>query len=180
MRNKKECPAVDQPTVEEKPVVKRGRKPKKAAETSGSKVVAGAVVSPKVKKVVGRTKEGRLQKMNAEIEALMKKRDALFEECSAVSFKLNGMIENTKSLTMLLSAFNALTDKGDVKFEKPEKGTDYWYVRPMPTLKRFEVISCQWHDRTSDHYRYCKGNVFLDEDICNSVCVAMNEMLSEL
>ena len=123
---------------------------------------------------------GRLQKINMEIETLTKKRDALLEECSIASYKLDRMLDNFKFFPMLLSAFNALTDKGVVKLEKPEKGTDYWYIIALPTKKCFDVVACQWNDWTSDHYRYCKGNMYLDESVCNNVCQAMNEMLADL
>ena len=159
MRKKKESPAVEQPVVVEKPVVKRGRKPKKAVESPETPVSAETG-----------TKEGRLQKVNAEIEALTKKRDDLLDECTSANVMLNRMLERIKFLPILLSAFNALTDKGDVKLEKPDKGAAYWYIRAMPTRKSFEVVACQWNDWTSDHYRYCKGNMFLDESVCNNAC----------
>ena len=180
MKKKKESPAVELPVVVEKPVVKRGRKPKKAVESPETPVSAETVSVSKEKKIDGRTKEGRLQKVNAEIEALTKKRDDLLDECTSANVMLNRMLERIKFLPILLSAFNALTDKGDVKLEKPEKGAAYWYIRAMPTRKSFEVVACQWNDWTSDHYRYCKGNMFLDETVCNNACQAMNEMLSEL
>lgn len=180
MRKKKESPAVMQPAAIEEPVVKRGRKSKKAVVSSEAQVSAETVSEPTEKKIDGRTKEGRLQKINADIESLTKKRNALLEEYSSASVMLKNMLERVKFLSILLSAFNALTDKGEVKLEKPEKGTAYWYIRSMPMSKHFEVVACQWNDWTSDHYRYCKGNMFLDVDVCHSACQAMNEMLSEL
>ncbi len=180
MRKKKECPAVEQSIAVEKPKVKNCRKSRKTMESCDVSLPAENAVMPQEEKVDGRTKKGRLQKVNVEIDELTKKRDALLEECSTASIKLDRLLGNIKFLPVLLSAFNALIDNGEVKLEKPEKGSDYWYIRAMPITKSFVVVACQWHDWTSDHYRYCKGNMFLDENICNSACQAMNEMLCEL
>ena len=149
---------------------------KKKKEESGQP----SVDEPKEKKIDGRTKEGRLQKINSEITELTRQRDVLLNECSSVSVKLNRLLEHIKLLQVLLSAFNAIIYKGEVKLEKPVKGSSYWYIRAMSSRKSFEVVACQWYDCTSDHFRYCKGNMFLDESICNSACAAMNEMLREL
>ena len=180
MRKKKETTTIEQPAVVEKPIVKRVRKSKKAVESSETLVSSKTISAPKERKIDGRTKEGRLQKVNLEILKLTKQRDALLDECTSANATLNRILDRIKFLPILLSAFNALTEKGDVKLEKPEKGAAYWYIRAMPTRKSFEIVACQWNDWTSDHYRYCKGNMFLDESVCNNVCQAMNEMLSEL
>lgn len=180
MRKKTESPDVEQYEAVEKPMVKCGRKPKKTAESSEAQVSTDTVKDPKEKKVDGRTKAGRLQKINAEIEALTKKRDSLLNEYASADAMLNRMLEHIKFLRTLLSAFNALTEKGNVKLEKPEKGADYWYIRAMPPRKSFEIVDCQWNDWKSDHFRYCQGNIFLDKSICKNVCHAMNELLSEL
>ena len=180
MRKMIESLAVEQPVAVEKPVVKRGRPPKKAVQSSEVSMSAETASKSKEKKIDGRTKEGRLQKVNLEILKLTKQRDALLDECISANERLNRMLERIKFLPILLSAFNALTEKGDMKLEKPDKGAAYWYIRAMPTRKSFEVVACQWNDWTSDRYRYCKGNMFLDESVCNNACQAMNEMLSEL
>lgn len=62
----------------------------------------------------------------------------------------------------------------------PDKGTPYWYIRSMAKVKSFEVATCLWNNWTSDHYRYVRGNVFLDQRSANSACQALNVMLSKL
>lgn len=136
------------------------RKPRKAAES-------------KEGKVDGRTFEGRLEKVKAEYQSVCK-------SLSELRIERDKFLEEAKILRTLLASFNALTHDGDIKLVKPEVGTPYWYLRAMPTVKRFEVVPCQWNDWKSDHYRYVKGNMFLDLYTVNTVCQAANKMLAEL
>ena len=52
-------------------------------------------------------------------------------QCVAMENKLNKLQSSVKTFEMLLAAFNALTEKGIVKLEKPENKTPYWYIRAM-------------------------------------------------
>lgn len=163
------------------PITKRVCKSKNTEARIASSVFTDSPVAKMRRATDGRTKEGRQQKINAEITALTKKRDDLKEELAAVESKLSRTLADMKYLPILLSAFNALTTaRGGVKLVKPENGSLYWYIRAMPNKKSFEVVDSQWNDWTSDHYRYCKGNMFLDEKTCIKACTAMNDMLSDL
>lgn len=90
------------------------------------------------------------------------------------------LLGEVKHLRMLLASFNALTSDDGVKLETPVINTPYWYIRPTPIGKSFEVISCQWNNWRSDHYRYVQGNMFLDLGTANIACIAMNKMLAAL
>ena len=170
----------EQTVLSEKTTPKRGRKSKNTKDSSESQVSANAVSDITEKKIDLRTKEGRLNYINKEIEELTQKHDKLLEECNSANLMLNRTLERIKYLYVLLSAFNARFDKGEVRLTKPDKGVTYWYLRTLFTKSGFEVVQCQWNDWLSDHYRYCKGNVFLDETTCNQACLALNEMLFEL
>jgi len=134
----------------------------------------------KEKKVDGRTVEGKLLKMQAEYDKTSKKYEELCKHYAELKVEQETMLATVKTLEVLLASFNALTRKGEVKLMKPEKGTPYWYIRAMATIKSFEVVTCSWNDWTSDHYRYVKGNMFLDQKTANAACQALNAMLSEL
>ena len=106
--------------------------------------------------------------------------EKLCSQCVAMENKLNKLQSSVKTFEMLLAAFNALTEKGIVKLEKPENKTPYWYIRAMPTVRSFDVVSAVWNDNTSDRYRYVKGNMYLEESVANKVKIALNEMLLKL
>lgn len=144
------------------------------------KTAAKKSAAAKVKKVDGRTVEGKLQKMQADYEKVSKKYEELCKHYAELKVEQETMLSTVKTLEMLLASFNALTCKGEVKMMKPKKGTSYWYIRAMATVKSFEVVTCSWNDWTSDHYRYVKGNMFLDQKTANTACQAMNMMLSKL
>lgn len=134
----------------------------------------------KEKKIDGRTAKGKLQKIQSEYDAVKQKYQELCKHYLELKVEKENMLSLVKTLEMLLASFNALTRNGEVKLTKPEKGTPYWYIRPMATTKSFEVVTCSWNDWTSDHYRYVKGNMFLDQKTVNAACQSMNVMLSEL
>ena len=91
------------------------------------------------------------------------------------------LLKEVKTLKMLLASFNAINDDiNEVVPVKPALGTSYWFIRAQPTGKHFALESRQWHDNTSDHYRYANGNMFLDITTANLACVAMNKFLKKL
>lgn len=125
------------------------------------------------KKPDGRTVEGRMEKLRAETAAYTK-------YLSEVKAEYDRLLTCVKPLRMLLASYNALTDKGEVKLEKPDNGKPYWYIRAMPTIKKFEVVACTWNDWQSDHYRYAMGNMFLDQLAATQSCMALNIFLAQL
>ncbi len=136
--------------------------------------------TPVRKKTDGRTAEGKLQKLNADYARIKADYNELCKQYASLKVQEETMIEAVRSLEMLLASFNALTRKGDVKLTKPAEGTPYWYIRAMAPIKSFEVVPCQWNDWKGDHYRYVKGNMFLDQKTANMACTALNVMLNEL
>ena len=144
------------------------------------KTSAKKVASSSDKKVDGRTLEGKLLKLQAEYDDKKAKYEELCKHYASLKVEKEEMLSTVKTLEVLLAAFNALTRKGEVKLMKPEIGTSYWYIRAMATVKSFEVVTCQWNDWKSDHFRYVKGNMFLDQKLAHAACTAMNVMLTEL
>ena len=132
------------------------------------------------KKVDGRTAEGKLLKLKGEYEKVSKKYEELCKHYAELKVEQETMLDTVKTLEMLLASFNALTSKGEVKLMKPEEDTPYWYIRAMATIKSFEVVTCSWNNWTSDHYRYARGNMFLDKRTAHRACHALNVMLSKL
>ena len=148
--------------------------------TAPKKKTASKKPATKEKKVDGRTAERKLLKIQGEYEKVSKKYEELCKHFAELKVEHETMLDSVKTLEILLASFNALTSKGEVKLMKPNKGTAYWYIRAMATIKSFEVVTCSWNDWTSDHYRYVKGNMFLDQRTANSACQALNAMLSKL
>lgn len=62
----------------------------------------------------------------------------------------------------------------------PPKGTPYYYIRALPQPEKFGVCEWTWHGTTSDRYRYCQGNIFLNESACRRTCHTMNQMLERV
>ena len=132
------------------------------------------------KKADGLTAEAKLLKVQHDYEAVSKKYEELCRHFAELKVECDTMLSSVKTLEMLLASFNALTRDGEVRLVKPTKGVPYWYIRAMATVKSFEVVSCTWHNWTSDHYRYVKGNMFLEHSAAIRACQALNIMLSEL
>lgn len=157
MRKKKEIPVTDAPERQDAPV--REKKARKAAAT-------------KKRHADGPATEDRPEQ-----------KDEYAASCKALAeimLKHEHLLGEVKQLRMLLAAFNALTRDDNVKLEKPDLHTPYWYIRAMPIAKSFEVVPCQWNNWRSDHYRYVQGNMFLDLFAANTACQALNKMLADL
>ena len=168
------------PRKKKQDTVEQENAPVTKKRTSKKETVQEAPVASKEKKTDGRTKEGRREKLQQEYDVLKGAYKDLCKCYSELKVEHDALLERVKTLEVLLAAYNALTHKGEVKFVKPDKGTPYWYIRAMATIKSFEVVSCKWNNWTSDHYRYVKGNMFLDQRTAHMACTAMNAILMEL
>lgn len=126
-----------------------------------------------MKKIDGRTVEGRMLKAKATLEELNVKIEEL-------QVRHERMLSEVKLLQRLLASFNAITRTDHVKLRKPEKGTTYYYLRAMPVSVGFEIVQCSWIDGRSDHYRYAMGNMYLDEKAVKEAQYHMERMLKEL
>ena len=147
---------------------KSGRASKKSEADSLSAVVTDFDVTKNERKRKPRKAKAvtQLEAVNAEIAAAIEKRDRYLHEI--------------KTLEMLLSAFGILTDDGSVDFRTPEKGTPYFYLFANGNTLLFDVRTTNWIGGISDCFRFCRGNVFMDEQTAQTVCHAVNIRLLEI
>lgn len=124
--------------------------------------------------------EKELKYQKCMYEKVSEKYNELCKHYASLKAEHETMLDTVKTLEILLASFNALTRKGEVKLLKPDNGTPYWYIRAMVTVKSFEVVTCSWNNWASDHYRYVKGNMFLDQRTAKRACQALNGMLLKL
>lgn len=171
MRKENKSQVMEQVIEKEKAVLRHGRMLVKEGTVPATESLSATEQSDK--NTDGRTKSARRQKVMDEVSLLRKLRDDLQKD-------YDRLLSQSRMFDELLGAFGALTRNGDAKFSKPEKGTPYWYIRALGSVKRFEVVSCSWNDWWNDHYRYCRGNMYLDKFVCGKVCFVLNELLSEL
>lgn len=168
----RECPAVSNGSR------KKGRPAKNKIESVPDKEEScqdHSTVFPKVEDVVTAPAVDQEQ-----IDLLREEFSALSRECSFLRDERDLIFGEVNILRMLLASFNALTPDGKVNFVKPAPNTPYFYLRGMPVGYHFDVIPCTWINGKSDLYRYASGNMFLDEEVANKSCSAINEFLNYL
>lgn len=147
-----------------------------------------------MKKIDGRTVEGRMLKAKAALEEIQVKSKELQTRNEELRIKNDGlrakyeemevrherMLIEVKLLQRLLASFNAITRYGHVRLQKPNKGTVYYYLRARPSSVSFEIVQCTWIDGRSDHFRYAMGNMYLDEKMVKEAQYHMDMMLKEM
>lgn len=117
--------------------------------------------------------EDRLRQLNAACKEAL-------SELKNIKASYDRYFSYVKTLSLLLASFNALTADGRVRIRKPAGGTQYWFLRSLPSVERFGVVPWTWTDSRSDHARFVKGNVFLDEAVADKACNALNIFLNQL
>ena len=120
------------------------------------------------------------KQMTSRLDQLKAEYEKVSEDLAVARVRYDLLMRHISQLEVLLSSFNALTADGKVELVKPEMKSEYWYIRALPTIKRFGVVSWTWTDSRSDHYRYAKGNMFLDHATAENACNALNIFLSQL
>ena len=147
-----------------------------------------------MKKIDGRTVEGRMLKAKAslgEIQVKTEELQAKYEELRIKNEELRSnyegmevrherMLSEVKLLQRLLASFNAISRNDHVRLQKLDKGTVYYYLRAMPVTDGFEIVQSTWIDGRSDHYRYAMGNMYLDAKMVKEAQYHMDRMLKEL
>lgn len=162
-------------------IMKKQQNIPQVADTSTSrKTTTVKSASPKEKKVDGRTVEGRVSKLQSEYEKVKKEYEELSTHLVRLKKEHKTMLSTVRTLEMLLASYNAIISSDDVTLMTPLKGTQYWYIRAMASIKRFEVVDAVWKNSTSDHYRYTKGNMYLDLKVAEAACRALNIMLVKI
>lgn len=162
-------------------IMKKQQDIPQVADTSTSrKTTTVKSASRKEKKVDGRTVEGRESKIQSEYEKVKKEYEELSAHLVRLKKEHKTMLSTVRTLEMLLASYNAIISSDDVTLMTPLKGTQYWYIRAMASIKRFEVVDAVWKNSTSDHYRYTKGNMYLDMKVAETACRALNIMLVKI
>lgn len=154
---------------------------KLVVETSTNrKPLTSKSASSRKKRVDVGADDGKVQKLRLEYEKVKREHEELSARVVELKREYDTILSSVKTLKMLLASFNAIVLADDVRLTTPSIGTTYWYIRSMSSIKRFDVVDAVWKDSTSDHYRYAKGNVYLDLHVVEKACQALNIMLLKL